>query len=106
MELTTLTSESLQRVLVDPGFKTILVSATWCGACKAFAPIVENIARSSQSPVYKIHVEDNPSGIFLGQKVDMIPTLLFVRNGIVKEKLVGIYGAEEVLAKIKDLSGE
>ena len=64
--------------------------APWCGPCRMIAPILEEIAKqyTAKLIVAKVNTDDNPEwAIHYG--VQGIPTLLFVENGEVKDRLVG-----------------
>lgn len=64
--------------------------ATWCGPCKAIAPILSEIANEREDiNIYKINVDDDEnrelSAIF---GIRSIPTLLFVSNNSTKPQMV------------------
>jgi thioredoxin 1 len=71
--------------------------ATWCGPCKAIAPIVDEVATAYQGKanVYKMDVDKN-SSTPMRYNVRGIPTLLIFKDGQVKEQIVG-YVAKDVL---------
>lgn len=64
--------------------------ATWCGPCKAIAPILEKIATeyAGKLIVAKVDTDANPEN---AQKygVQGIPTLLFIYKGKVLNRQVG-----------------
>jgi thioredoxin 1 len=64
--------------------------APWCGPCRAIAPIVEELADdyAGRLKVVKVNVDDNPATpARFG--VRGIPNLIIVKNGEVKEQIVG-----------------
>jgi thioredoxin 1 len=64
--------------------------APWCGPCKMIAPVLEEIAQAHDSRlvVAKVNTDENPEwAIHYG--VQGIPTLLFIENGEVFDRLVG-----------------
>lgn len=64
--------------------------APWCGPCRMIAPILEKIAQDYDYNlvVAKINIDENSEwAIRLG--VHSIPTLLFVENGEVVNRIVG-----------------
>ena len=64
--------------------------ATWCGPCKAIAPIIEEIAEDYKGKVKvgKVDVDQNQNTA-MKYGVRSIPTLLLMKNGEVVNQLVG-----------------
>lgn len=78
--------------------------ATWCGPCKRIAPIVEALAEEykDQAIIGKCDVEeDEELSIRFG--VRNIPTILFIKNGEVKDKVVGLVPKQALEEKLKTL---
>src|SRR5438132_5027826 len=76
--------------------------ATWCGPCRAIAPIVEELAKDYQGKITigKMDVDAN-SATPMRYKVTGIPTLLVFKGGQVVEQLVG-YRPKEAIAQALD----
>jgi thioredoxin 1 len=64
--------------------------AEWCGPCRMIAPYIEEMATefAGQAVIGKVDVDSNPS-ITQQFSVMNIPTVLFLKNGKVVEKVVG-----------------
>ena len=73
--------------------------ATWCGPCRALAPIVDEVAQaySGKVKVAKMDVDKNPATPQRYQ-VRGIPTLIVFKGGQVREQLVG-YVPKETIEK-------
>ena len=75
--------------------------ADWCGPCQALAPVLETIADKYQDrvKVCKINV-DQAQQLAIAHKVMSIPTMLFVKNGEVEDRVVGGLSEQELSEKL------
>ncbi len=87
-------SKSAQPVLVDFG-------ATWCGPCKALAPVVEKLAdeTAGKYKVCKVDIDDAP-GVTAKFGVRSVPTILVFKNGEKSGQHVGANTTKEKLLKM------
>ena len=76
--------------------------ATWCGPCRAIAPIVDELAKEYQGKIKvgKMDVDRN-NATPMRYGVRGIPTLLVFKGGQVKEQIVG-YVPKETIQKALD----
>jgi|SRR5690348_6987702 thioredoxin len=76
--------------------------ATWCGPCKALAPVVDEVAQAynGKAKVYKMDVDRNNSTP-MRYGVRGIPTLLIFKDGKVAEQIVG-YVPKDTIQKALD----
>jgi len=75
--------------------------ATWCGPCRAIAPILNDLNNSADGKykIVKVDVDDNQE-LSAKYQVNAIPTLLLFKNGEISQRLVGLQSKaniEEVL---------
>lgn len=78
--------------------------AAWCGPCKTIAPLVEEVARTyaGRLKVAKLNVDENPlTPARFG--VRGIPNLIFIKDGSVKEQLVGAVPKARLLEAVERL---
>lgn len=68
-------------------------SATWCGPCKNFKPVMEQVSR--ELPVRFIDVDTNPD-LTATYGVRSVPTLIVVKDGQVAQKQAGVLTESQV----------
>ena len=86
-----LTEQSFDEALAaTQGLVMIDFWAAWCGPCRAIAPVLEQIAEASEGRVtlLKVNVDENP-GLAARYGIRSIPTILFVKQGTVVDRIVG-----------------
>lgn len=69
--------------------------AKWCGPCRSQAPIVEELANTTDIKVIKIDV-DADDDLPVDFQVSSIPTLILFDDGVVVERLVGLTPLDEI----------
>ncbi len=78
--------------------------ATWCGPCRALAPVVEEVASEyeGKAEIVKCNVDDCEE-IAAQYSIRSIPTLIFFKNGKAVDRLVGAVPKSEITARIDAL---
>lgn len=78
--------------------------ATWCGPCKAIAPIIDELANEyeGKAVICKCNVDECDDAP-MNYNIRSIPTLLFFKNGEVVDRHVGAAAKAELAAKIESL---
>jgi thioredoxin 1 len=79
--------------------------AEWCGPCRAVAPVLEDLARTSAGKVTlgKVNVDENP-GLAGRYGVRSIPTILFVKDGKVRDQVIGAVPKQQLQSKLSSLA--
>lgn len=78
--------------------------AAWCGPCKMIAPIVDELASEydGKAVIGKVDVDDNQqTAIKFG--VRSIPTVLFFKDGELKDTVIGAVPKETFVEKLDSL---
>ena len=77
--------------------------ATWCGPCRMVGPIIEALAEEYAGRVIvgKVDVEDEADELVAKFGIRNVPTVLFIKNGEVVDKLVGAATKPKYVEKIQ-----
>lgn len=73
--------------------------ATWCGPCMKLGPVVEELAEKygDKAIIGKLNVDENDE-IPVEQRVRNIPTVLFFKDGELKQRSVGYVSLSDLEA--------
>ena len=104
MAVQEITEETFAQAVQDNTLAFFDFYATWCGPCRMVAPIVEQLAKEyeGKAVIAKCNVEEaEETPVNYG--IRNIPTLLFFKDGELKDKMVGSNTKEAIEAKLKAL---
>ena len=78
--------------------------ADWCGPCKMMAPIIDELANEFDGKVRvgKLNTDEN-RGIAGKYNIMSIPTILFIKDGVVVEQVMGAVPKTVVQEKINKM---
>ncbi len=100
-------SEELKKLISDFPNKIIIIDfwAVWCGPCRFITPIFEKLHNDFPNDFIfaKVNVDENRQ---LSQqfRISGIPTILFLKNDEIINRIIGALGYEqfkEILIKLK-----
>ena len=101
------------KIITDTNFSEIIETdkpllidfwAAWCGPCRILTPTVDEIAEEfgDKDVVAKCNVDDAEEVSFrLG--IRNIPTLLFIKNGQVVYRSLGVISKAEIESKLNSM---
>ncbi len=78
--------------------------APWCGPCRMISPIVEELAKEYEGKwlIAKCNVDES-TDIPMKFGIRNIPTLLFFKDGVMKDKMVGSTTKSAIVSKMQSV---
>ena len=100
----TITNQNLEQVLKSSSVVVVDFWATWCGPCRMLTPTVEEVSElmEGKAVVAKCNV-DEVREVAMKYRIMSIPTLIYIKNGEVVDKTVGVVSKEDIVSKINSL---
>ncbi len=81
---------------VSQGLVLLDFYTNFCGPCKMLAPVLEKIENIK---IFKIDASSNPN-LTSEHNISSVPTLIYMRNGVILEKTIGYMSQEQIQAKV------
>lgn len=99
-----ITSANLQEYIASGKPVVIDFWAEWCGPCRMIAPLIEELAEeyADRAIIGKCDIDAN-NDIAVKYSVRNIPTVLYIKDGVVVEKQVGATTKAKLEEKLKKL---
>ena len=99
-----ITNEQEFNEYIKEGLVLIDFFATWCGPCQRLSPIIAQVAEEygDKAVVGKYNAENNEE-LLEKYGVRNIPTILFIKNGEVLQRLTGVVNATKIKETIDQL---
>lgn len=98
MRLITVTNNNLEE-LKNKEVVVVEFWAPWCGYCKRLAPVLKTVAKDID--IMQVNIDDFEE-LSESYRVETIPTLLVLRNGIASEPLIAPQAKSLITDWLKD----
>lgn len=96
-------TEFVSEVENKDGLVVVDFFATWCGPCKMFSPVFNEIGGEMEEAAdfYKVDIDESMD---LAEKysVSTVPTAIIFKDGEEKDRLVGFIPKEKLKEKIEE----
>jgi thioredoxin 1 len=104
--MTTVTDENFsQEVLASSAPIIVHFQAPWCGICRLITPVLQSfqLERPGSVRVVNINADENLKLANL-YRIKTLPTLLYIENGNVVERIEGFHGREILRRRLDDIA--
>ncbi len=77
--------------------------ATWCGPCRKVGPTIQELANEyeGQAIIGKVNIEEDADDLVAEFGIRNVPTILFIKDGEVVDKVVGAAPKNTLEEKLK-----
>lgn len=77
----------------------------WCAPCKKMTPILEELEKEFEGKVkfFKVDVSEGAPQWVIDMKVFSVPTLLFIKDGVIKATEIGLKDKNRIAIVLDDL---
>ena len=97
--------QNFEELVINSGKPVVLdFWAVWCGPCRMLAPFIEEMHTEygDKAIIGKVDV-DSTNEIAMKYGIRNIPTVLFIKNGEVADKVVGAVPKSTLTSKLDSL---
>lgn len=95
-----------KEVLKSPNVVMVDFWASWCSPCKIVAPTIAELAKEyeGKAKFVKVNTDENQD-LATRYKIRGIPTLMFFKNGVMVDQIIGAVPKTQLRAKLDTLLG-
>jgi len=101
--MTKITDDKFETEIINSDRLTLVdFGATWCSPCQKLHPVMDQLGEEydGQINIFEVDVGDSPQTA-MKYGITSVPQLLFFKDGIVKETIVGLLSKSKIEEKIE-----
>lgn len=106
MSTVALTATTFEDQVIRDGITVVDWWASWCGPCRAFAPVFEKASEAHPDIVFGKVDTEAEQALAASAQITAIPTLMVFRDGILVYREAGALPApafEDLISQVRDL---
>ena len=93
-----------EEVINNKGLTVVDFFADWCGPCKMFSPIFENVSNKFNDIKFcKLNVDENNEEISRKLGVMSIPTIILFKDGIEIKRNIGFLDEDSLINFLENI---
>lgn len=106
MPMEKITDDTIESFVNSDKVVVLDFGATWCGPCKKIEPFLNELAdEMPEKAIFgKIDIQVSPA---IAQKYNVmgVPTVVFLKDGAEKDRLVGVENKAKLTKRIEKIAG-
>jgi len=97
-------STTYQEKINEDKLTLVKYAADWCGPCRVLSPILDGVLKDFPDVnAGEVNI-DIHSDLAVKDGIRGVPTVVFYKNGLAVDKMVGLHQAQAYVQKINSLS--
>ena len=88
---------------VTSGLYVVKFWATWCGPCRVLTPTINKLDEEFENIKFLSVDVDQVPALAQKFKIKSLPTLLFIKDGEVVNKIIGVHLIDPLRASLREL---
>lgn len=102
---TNVDSNNFNEFIKNENLSLVYIKASWCGPCKILSPIIDELMNEKNGEIMLAKIDaDEQMELVKSLNVRNIPTLLFYKNGELRERTTGLKNKVELSKIIEEIN--